>query len=81
MIMNKAVEPEKYSMEEDKLYSTIETGGLCKYEFDKTIQGQLAHKSNLHLQFQSQTNRIKNINPVWYNPDADVNLQKMISSM
>lgn len=51
MTMNKVVHPEKYSMEEDRLYSTIETGGLCKYEFDKTIQGQLAHKSNLHLQF------------------------------
>lgn len=51
------------------MYSTLDTKGLCKFEFEKTIEGRLVYKSNNHLEFQHQTERSVNLNSVWYKPD------------
>lgn len=43
-------------METEK-YSTVNTQGLCKFEFDKTIAGRLKNRKHLHLDFKNQTGR------------------------
>ena len=81
MKMNKSLNPEYFTLAEDKKYSTVDTQGLCKFEYEKTIGGRLVHKSNHHMGFQYQTERSNNINPVWYNYDEDLSMEKMFKSM
>ena len=79
--MNKTLNPEQYHIAEDKKYSTLNSQGLCKFEFEKTIGGKLIHKSNHHMNFGYQTHRSKNLNPVWYKPDNEVSMEKMLRAM
>ena len=51
MKMNKSLNPEQYEISEDRKYSTLDSQGLCKFEYEKTISGKLAHKSNHHMKF------------------------------
>ena len=69
---NRATNPEQFDLEEEDMYSTLETAGLCKFEFQKTIQGRLKFKSNHHIVFGNQTEREENLNTVWYNQDIQL---------
>jgi hypothetical protein len=55
--MNKVQNPEKINFVELERYSTFNTQGLCKYEFEKTIAGRLKHRQFSHLYFKNQVSR------------------------
>lgn len=55
--MNKMQNPEKHHVPEHEKYSTINTQGLCKFQFDKTIAGKLKNKLNHHLDFKNQAGK------------------------
>lgn len=57
MAENKQSNPEQYYIMETEKYSTVNTQGLCKFEFDKTIAGRLKNRKHLHLDFKNQTGR------------------------
>ena len=52
-----------------KNYSTIQTYGLCDYEYRNTIKGKLETKPNVHLKFENQVDRKELSSTIWYNKD------------
>ena len=45
--------------------------GLCGFEYDKTISGNIEKRKSYHIHFDKSPPREENINKVWYSKDYE----------
>jgi hypothetical protein len=52
--------------------------GLCKFEYDSTIEGKLKKKSSHNLSFEkNRVNRSVNLNTIYYKKDDDIDFSSV----